>query len=224
MIKLLIIEDKQLPYVIIKSKNKNTYIRMKKDYVEVSKSKYINDQSVIDILTNNFNKYYNKFNSVKSSIPNENEVILEGIKYEINLIKKRTFNYEIKDNIIYISTLKTDLIAIKKQLYKEHLNKMLLLIDSKVKETLFVNKIKERPISISYFKTKFGSYHRISDSIKLNMVLAKVEIKFLFYVLMHEYAHTVEFNHSKNFYKTLEQLMPDYKYYDKTLKKISILI
>ena len=60
--------------------------------------------------------------------------------------------------------------------------------------------------------------------VRVNIVLAKAEINYLYYVIMHEYAHTKVFNHSKDFYNLLEKLMPNYKYYDKNIKKLSIWI
>jgi hypothetical protein len=35
--------------------------------------------------------------------------------------------------------------------------------------------------------------------------------KIIDYVIIHELAHTIEHNHSKNFWVIIENIMPDYK-------------
>ena len=224
MIKVLVIDNKELPYKIVVKNNKNTYIRFKDDHIEVSKSKHVSTKDVIKLMETNFDKYYNKFMTLQKSVPLENEIILEGKTYEIDLFKASKFSYVIHGDTVKIGTNKTDLEVIKKMVYKDYLSKMIELIKPKYETVLKEFKIAPREIKLGYFKTKFGSYHRLSDIIKLNIVLAKVDINYLYYVIMHEYAHTKVFNHSKDFYNLLEQLMPNYRYYDKNLKKISIWI
>lgn len=224
MIKTLIIDNKKLPYKIVVKNNKNTYIRFKEDHIEVSKSKHVSSKDVIKLIEANFDKYYNKYMMLQKSVPLSNEIMLEGKTYEIDLFKASKFGYHIDGDKIRIGTNKSDLETIKKMVYKEHLLKMIEIIKPNYEKVLKEFKITPRQIKLGLFKTKFGSYHRVSDIIKLNIVLAKVDINYLYYVIMHEYAHTKVFNHSKDFYNLLEQLMPNYRYYDKNLKKLSIWI
>lgn len=224
MIKTLIIDNKKLPYKVVVKNNKNTYIRFKEDHIEVSKSKHVSSKDVIKLIEANFDKYYNKYMMLQKSVPLSNEIMLEGKTYEIDLFKASKFGYHIDGDKIRIGTNKSDLETIKKMVYKEHLLKMIEIIKPNYEKVLKEFKITPRQIKLGLFKTKFGSYHRVSDIIKLNIVLAKVDINYLYYVIMHEYAHTKVFNHSKDFYNLLEQLMPNYRYYDKNLKKLSIWI
>lgn len=223
-INYLNVGDKTIPYIILNKNNKNTYFRFKKDYLEVSKSKYVNENYVITYLTNNFDEFYNKYLKTIKTIPKTDEIVLEEKSYQLKIIASNTFNYEITDNKLIVYTKLTDNLKIKKLIYKKHLIKMLERIDKKVTETLIGHKIKPLKIRFGHYKSKFGSYHRIKDEITLNVVLAKANIGYLYYVLMHEYAHTKHFDHSKNFYKVLKELMPEYDYYHKTIKKLSIWI
>lgn len=224
MIKYIIQEEKILPYVIINKKNKNTYIRFNSDYIEISKSKHLTNAQVIKLIEKNFDTYYDKYLILKNSTPDEDEIILEEQKLKLIINKNTKFSYEIINDSLIVNSNKKNILDIKKQIYQRHLESMIERIKPAYSDVLTQHDINERLIKFGLFKTKFGSYHRISDEIKLNIVLAKANINYLYYVIMHEYAHTKVFNHSSNFYSLLEKLMPNYKYYDKRLKKLSIWI
>lgn len=224
MIKYIIQEEKILPYVIINKKNKNTYIRFNSDYIEISKSKHLTNAQVIKLIEKNFDTYYDKYLILKNSTPDEDEIILEEQKLKLIINKNTKFSYEIINDSLIVNSNKNNILDIKKQIYQRHLESMIERIKPAYSDVLTQHDINERLIKFGLFKTKFGSYHRISDEIKLNIVLAKANINYLYYVIMHEYAHTKVFNHSSNFYSLLEKLMPNYKYYDKRLKKLSIWI
>ena len=48
--------------------------------------------------------------------------------------------------------------------------------------------------------------------------------KILDFVLIHELAHIIEFNHSKDFYKVIATVMPSYKLQQKQLKNYDYLL
>ena len=49
------------------------------------------------------------------------------------------------------------------------------------------------------------------NQITLNLQLIHYDEKFIEYVVLHEYAHLIQPNHSKAFYHVIEKYMPDYK-------------
>lgn len=224
MIKELYLNNKTLKYKIINKNNKHTYFRYKDDYLEISKSKNVSNDLVVNFLNENFNKFHNKYIDHLNSIPNNYEVILEEKSYILNIKTSKTFKYQINNetNQIDVYSNFKNIDDIKLKIYHTHLVYMINKIEKDIKIVLKKNRIKPLPIKISYYKSKFGSYHKKKKEITLNLILAKANIKYLYYVIMHEYAHTKEFNHSKNFYKVLKKLMPDYEYYDKSLKDLSI--
>lgn len=65
-------------------------------------------------------------------------------------------------------------------------------------------------LRISNANTRWGSCN-IKKDISLNWKLVMADIKIIDYVIIHELAHTVEHNHSKNFWKIVEDIIPDYK-------------
>lgn len=216
--------DKKISYIIISKNNKHTYFRIKKDYLEISKSKHLSNPDILKLVDLNFDHFYNKIIKNKQNILPENEVILEDVKYEVVINKSKIKTYNISNNIIYVNHPSNDNLIIKKWLYQNYLIEMIERIKKDYEKILKEHNIKPRNFKFGYYKSKFGSYHRKNDDITLNVVLAKTDINFLYYVIMHEYAHTKVFNHSKHFYDVLKKLMPNYKVYDKKLKEIAIYI
>ena len=78
-------------------------------------------------------------------------------------------------------------------------------------------------IKICNNKTRWGSCDSMRN-IKLNFRLVMLPHKTLDFVLIHELAHIVEFNHSKDFYKIIQLLMPSYKLQQKILKENDYLL
>lgn len=221
--KYLNVGDKTIPYIILNKDNKNTYFRFKANYLEISKSKYTTNNDVLNYITNNFDRFYQKHLQVLKTLPKTDEIILENKKYQLMIENTRGFKYEVtSDKIIVSSNLTID--KIKYLIYENHLKSMFAKIEFQVNQVLKANKIKPLPYRFGYFKSKFGSYHRIKKEVTLNVVLAKTNIEYLYYVIMHEYAHTKVFNHSKAFYQVLRDLMPNYLNYQKTINKLSIFL
>ena len=75
------------------------------------------------------------------------------------------------------------------------------------------------PTKVKWLKSKYGSCHIRKHEITLNAFLAKLDVVYLKYVLLHEYAHIIVPNHQKPFYEVLDKLMPEHKSIQKALKK-----
>lgn len=217
-------DGKSLPYVILAKNNKHTYFRLRSDHLEVAKAKSLSNRDVLRLIDYRFDVFYEKYiKKVKNKLP-DNKIILQDVEFDIIKSNNNSKRLLITDNKIIINNNFKSSDEEKYFIYESHLKTMLEAISKDVSYVLRENDIKERPIRFGYFKSKFGSYHRIKDEITLNVILAKMDINFLYYVLMHEYAHTNVFNHSKKYYEQLAQLMPDYRKYDKLLKKIAIYL
>ena len=60
-------------------------------------------------------------------------------------------------------------------------------------------------------KTRWGVCNVKTNRVTLNFSLIKRNIKYLDYVIVHELSHLVHANHSKDFWKLVSILVPDYK-------------
>jgi predicted metal-dependent hydrolase len=73
-------------------------------------------------------------------------------------------------------------------------------------------------IAIKNQKTRWGSCSN-HKNLNFNWRLLMMPKEVLDYVVIHELAHTIEMNHSKQFWAHVEKLMPNYKMYRKFLKE-----
>ena len=69
-----------------------------------------------------------------------------------------------------------------------------------------------------YMTSAWGTCSRQKAKITLNTCLSALPVTVAVYIIVHEYAHFVEFNHSKRFYTVIEKIFPYYKDCEKALK------
>lgn len=152
-------------------------------------------------------------------IVNYNQIMFLGKKYdikEINGIKKIEL---IEDSILVptkfedkINKIRQWLILMAKKILKERLEYL-----------AEVMQLDYSSLTINNTKSRWGSCD-INRNIKLNFRLIMLPHKTLDFVIIHELAHIVEFNHSKDFYKIISIIMPNYKLQQKTLKEYDYLL
>ncbi len=66
-------------------------------------------------------------------------------------------------------------------------------------------------IKIRRMKSRWGSCIPTKHQITLNKQLIHYPIEFIEYVVLHEFVHFIQPNHSKAFYRIIENHMPDYR-------------
>lgn len=66
-------------------------------------------------------------------------------------------------------------------------------------------------VKIRDMKSRWGSCTPAKNSITLNRKLIHYPFEFIEYVMLHEFVHFIQPNHSKAFYNIIENYMPDYK-------------
>jgi predicted metal-dependent hydrolase len=83
----------------------------------------------------------------------------------------------------------------------------------------------QKPISKVLIRDKTSSWGSCSSngSINMSVSLLKAPTKSIDYVIVHELAHLIEFNHSDRFWAIVANIMPDYEVYELDLKKNQFL-
>ncbi|MCI6343425.1 SprT family zinc-dependent metalloprotease [Campylobacter sp.] len=138
----------------------------------------------------------------KNSAKNENQVEFLGLNYEL-IIDKKASGVSIELFSIKAAS-KADFRRFCDQKAKELLNASI---------TRFAPLI-ARPInhiSFKHMRTRWGSCNKAKGYINLNLDLITKKKEFIEYVVLHELAHLVYANHSKDFYALISKHMPDYK-------------
>lgn len=73
-------------------------------------------------------------------------------------------------------------------------------------------------VKITSAQKRFGSCSG-KNNICFSYILMQYPIEAVEYVVVHELAHTVHHNHSREFYSLIERYLPDYKQRERLLKK-----
>ena len=138
----------------------------------------------------------------KNSAKNENQVEFLGSNYELIIDKKA-------------SGVSIELFSIKAASKADFRR----FCDQKAKELLNASIARFAPliarpinhISFKHMRTRWGSCNKAKGYINLNLDLITKKKEFIEYVVLHELAHLVHANHSKDFYALISKHMPDYK-------------
>ena len=75
-------------------------------------------------------------------------------------------------------------------------------------------------ITIREQKTRWGSCSG-KGNLNFNWKLTLMPMEILDYVVVHELAHRKEMNHSRKFWKIVEQVLPDYQERRKRLRELA---
>jgi predicted metal-dependent hydrolase len=213
--------NQTLKYDIVYKPIRHTYFKIKSDYILISTHRSVNQDIITRYLDTHFDKFMKKIENLNPH-QNEGQIILKGQPYEL-VLKTGRFKYEITDQEVIVHTQSSgDLMTIKKRILALELKKTVEALNPMIQTVISRDGLELRPIKIKYLKSKFGSYHKKNDFITLNSFLATCDIELLIYVLYHEYAHVLVFNHSKNFYDQLQKWLPNHRVYQKRLKSIAI--
>ena len=70
--------------------------------------------------------------------------------------------------------------------------------------------------------SRWGSCHITKGVLTFNTALKFAPVECIEYVVLHEFTHFLEANHSKRFYRELEKVCVDWKVYRRLLKEINI--
>ena len=71
-------------------------------------------------------------------------------------------------------------------------------------------KVTPKKIIVRSYKRRWGSCSHKKD-ISYNWKLIMAPEKIIDYVVIHELCHLIHFNHSRDFWKSVGNIMPDYK-------------
>ena len=206
------IDGEHYPVEVIKKNNKNTYIRIKEDStIYVTTNYLVTKRQIKNILDNNIEFLRKALKKVKRRKEKASQFYYLNKKYDI--IYSAFDKVEIDEDKIYCKneiTLNKWLKNKMSEIYLERLN---------INYNLFEEDIPYPKLKIRNMKTRWGVCNKRDNSITLNSKLIKYSLNEIDYVIIHELSHLVHFDHSKEFWKTVQKYMPNYKKSVKVLKE-----
>lgn len=195
---------------IEKKNNKNTYIRVKNDLnIYVTTNYLVSNKQIIKLLNNNYDYLFKMLNQAKLKNEKNELFYYLGKKYDIIYLDG---NIELYNDRIYVKDKE-----ILNKWYKKQIKKIFSeRLDYNY--NLFDENIPYPNLRIRKMKTRWGVCNRKTNTVTLNSELIKYDVTKLDYVIIHELAHFLHFNHSHNFWKQVEKYCPNYKKIRKDLK------
>jgi len=79
-----------------------------------------------------------------------------------------------------------------------------------------------KKVTIKHQRSRWGSCSK-NGNLNFNLLLASLPLELIDYVIIHELAHLVELNHSKEFWKIVETIDPEFKSHRKLLHDYKLL-
>src|SRR5690606_16728318 len=187
-------------YEIIYKSIKYIYFRNRNDHIIITANKKAKESEVLSYL----DKYFEKLTVKKTKTK------VETPKYQlwgISLTEDEFFgNYQ-------HSQKNYDLIL------KLEVLKMVDTLKPRLEQDLSKLSLKLVTMHVKKLRSKYGLCRTNIKEITLSSFLARINPEYLYYVLLHEYAHLIVGNHSKSFYQVLDKVMINHKMVQKQLRK-----
>lgn len=220
---------KKMYYVtIIRTLNKNMYLKVKGDSLIVSAPKKVKEKEIrkfVDIHIEKMIEYINNKKKTELFSINNNFVNLNGKKYSIKVLTGFKNNSIIlKNKTAYINTSLGTHEEIEKTIKSFLRDDLLKYIKKRIsyfeKEMELPNHIVRVVYKTATWGTNLVGKYKISFSSRL----AHYRREITDYVIVHELAHTIIPNHSSEFWNVVEKYFPNYKKLRNELKADQTLI
>jgi len=221
---------------ILKSNRKSYSIKIiKENIIELRVPNFFSNSDIEKVLDKHrrwlnshlFQVRVNNNDQIKE-INSFNKMILLNKVYIVEIVNdsKSRPNYEFYKNdenidiikIINIRKLEKNVSAIMEFELKPIINNLLTEINEKSKI-----KFKFKKIKFSNAATRWGSCSN-NGNINLSWRLCMCPLHVIFSILVHELAHTIHFNHSKNFYDLVDSIDENRIKSDKWLKENAYIL
>ena len=205
--------DNEIYNVVIERKRttKNTYIRVKENLdIYVTCNTLTSDRFIVNLIKENENRILKMIEKMKKRQDKEASFYYLGKKYDLVYLNKKGITFG--ENKVFVDS-DFDL----EKWYKKEASKVFQMELDKMYHS-FVYKIPYPSLTIRKMKTRWGVCNVKTHKVTLNLELIKKDLIYLDYVIVHELSHLLHPNHSKEFWKCVEDNFKDKKKIRKELK------
>jgi len=204
--------NKDYDIVINKKFNqKNTYIRVKKDLkVTVTTNYFVTNHSIEKLIRDNYERICDMIDFQEKKVKNNNGFFYLGKQYVVIYSDNKGIKFD-GDKVYINHDFDID------NWYKKEAKKLFLeRLDYNYSK--FTKNIPYPKLRIRKMTTRWGVCNTKTHVITLNLELMKRDIGYLDYVIIHEMSHLIHGDHSRSFWKLVEENMKDYKKYREEMK------
>ena len=206
-------------YTLIYKQVKNVNLHIDRDgHIYVSANPYIPLNKIDDFVISKCEWVLSKQQSIKKKQAifngaSNHQMTYLGKTYQIEFIEGAHSSLKFSESKVTITATSEDKIDnviesyIDKQC-KKLFKDMIDLVYGMMKQDY---QITCPTLKIRTMTSRWGSCVPSKNQITLNRKCIYYDIKFLEYVVVHEFAHLIQPNHSKQFYYIIEKYLPDYK-------------
>lgn len=181
----------------------------------------MNEDIILQFLNSKQTWIWKQYQKERMVVQKENVFLMFGKEYPIVQTWGYKRNAVLKEDGLYLTFSKSlSIEAYKRRLSSIQKNYLSVYIESLRKEVEEKTKITGVQFHYRFMKSRFGSCMPKKKEIHLNLHLLALPEYCIQAVLYHEYAHFYVCNHSKEFYRVLNELCPFYKEAEKILKQV----
>jgi len=153
-----------------------------------------------------------------------NTISFLGKRYNLRITKDVAASVMVSDNLKTITFHVTD-----RRRYKDDIKRWYLAETKKIVSELIDLIRKRNPILPAYNRVSIKDQHSRwascskNGNLNFNLLLASLPVELVNYVIVHELAHLIELNHSKEFWNIVKLLDPEFQQHRKLLHKYGLL-
>lgn len=205
---------------VIYKKIKYMHLRVKQGEVCVSAPVGTNKEIIKKFVSNNIGFINNQIEKQKEiankkAINYDSEITVLGNVYKIMPTSGKS---KVTEHFIFLN----DSVNFRKQIKSLFKSKLYDLMYEKTFKYFNLMSIKcpFPKITIKDVKSKWGSYNRSKNVIVYSSEIIFKDEDVYDYLIVHELAHILQFNHSKDFYAIVSKYCPNYKVLKAKLKEL----
>lgn len=217
MQRIVEISNYRIRYTLLIKNVKNVNLRIEKNgEIVVTCDSYVPIEKVDAFVMDKFEWIIKNVEQVKRKkrlLESQSFYLYLGKKYKIKIIESNHSGAKFLDDQLIIYKNEFDTIEKIIQKFEQEIT---LKYFKKMMNYIYEKMVIDYPIILPSLKirkmtSRWGSCIPTKNQITLNSQLIHYDEKFIEYVVLHEYAHLIQPNHSKAFYHVIEKYMPDYK-------------
>lgn len=204
-------KDQKYEVEIIKKDNKNTYVRIRDNKIIVTTNYFTSERKIKALLEENKKEINKMIERAEKKDQNKELFLLFGKPYDV-IYGDFDRDITVEEGKIWVVNEQILLKWLDKFVHTTFYNHL------KYWYAEFEERIPDPYLKIRKMKTRWGVCNTKKETVTLNVELLRYDIECLDYVIIHELAHFLVHNHSKQFWSVVAKYCPNYKEIRKKLK------